>query len=312
MKLFYICDMLKPNIKNETSRLRAVILGTATSNGPTPKLEDCYDPKSKLHVLAGTYPKEEDMVKEMESVAKVFKKYNVEVFRPKIIEDCNQIFSRDISFVIEDKIIRANILPNREEEVKAIKYVWDLIEDKDRIILPEDCHVEGGDVMPWNDYIFIGTYSGGDYPVYITARTNMDAVIAIQELFPHKIVKSFELRKSNTDAKENALHLDCCFQPIGKDKAILHKNGFLIETEYDWLVNFFGKENIFEITKDEMYNMNSNVFSISEEVIISEQNFTRLNIWLKEQGFTVEEVPYAEIAKQEGLLRCSTMPLIRD
>ena len=26
--------------------------------------------------------------------------------------------------------------------------------------------------MPWNDYIFIGTYSGEDYPDYITARTN--------------------------------------------------------------------------------------------------------------------------------------------
>ncbi|HCY81295.1 MAG TPA: amidinotransferase, partial [Xanthomarina gelatinilytica] len=48
------------------------------------------------------------------------------------------------------------------------------------------------------------------------------------------------------------------------------------------------------------------------EVVISEKNFTRLNTWLREQGFTVEEVPYAEIAKQEGLLRCSTMPLIRE
>jgi N-dimethylarginine dimethylaminohydrolase len=26
----------------------------------------------------------------------------------------------------------------------------------------------------------------------------------------------------------------------------------------------------------------------------------------------VEEVPYAEISKQEGLLRCSTLPLQRD
>jgi len=78
------------------------------------------------------------------------------------------------------------------------------------------------------------------------------------------------------------------------------------------LVNFFGKDNIFEISKDEMYDMNSNIFSISEDVIISEKNFSRLNTWLREKGFTVEEVPYAEIAKQEGLLRCSTLPLIRD
>ena len=304
--------MLKLNVNNETSRLRAVILGTAKKNGPTPKLNECYDPKSREHVLAGTYPKEEDMIIEMESVAAIFNKYNVNVYRPEIIEDCNQIFSRDIAFVIEDKIIRANILPNREEEVEAISNVWNLIDEEKRFILPPECHVEGGDVMLWNDYIFIGTYSGEDYPDYITARTNLDAVIAIQELFPHKTVKAFELRKSNTNPKENALHLDCCFQPIGKDKAILHKNGFLFEEEYNWLVDFFGKENIFEIDKEEMYSMNSNIFSISEDVIISEQNFTRLNTWLRANGFTVEEVPYAEIAKQEGLLRCSTLPLIRD
>ncbi len=304
--------MLQLNIQNETSRLRSVILGIAKSTGPVPKVEDCYDPKSIEHVLAGTYPKEEDMILEMEAVAEVFKKYNVEVFRPSILQDYNQIFSRDIAFVIEDKLIKANILPDREKEYLAIKHVLEQIDDENIIQLPKECHVEGGDVMPWNDYIFVGTYSGADYADYITARTNMDAVIAIQELFPHKIVKSFELRKSNKDAKENALHLDCCFQPIGKNKAILHKNGFLIEREYDWLLNYFGKENVFEITKEEMYNMNSNVFSISEEVIISEQNFTRLNTWLRKNGFIVEEVPYKEIAKQEGLLRCSTMPLIRD
>ncbi|WP_027138521.1 dimethylarginine dimethylaminohydrolase family protein [Gaetbulibacter saemankumensis] len=304
--------MLKLNIQDETSRLKAVVLGTAESNGPVPSIDECYDPKSIEHIKAGTYPKEEDMIREMEAVAAVFEKYDVKVYRPKVLKDCNQIFSRDIAFVIEDKMIRANILPNREAEVHAIDYIWEQVAEENRVVLPEECHVEGGDVMPWNDYIFVGTYSGDDYPEYITARTNMDAVIALQELFPEKTVKSFELRKSNTDPKENALHLDCCFQPLGKGKAIIHKNGFLIEREYQWLIDFFGKENVFEITKDEMYAMNSNVFSISEDIIISEKNFTRLNDWLRSQGFTVEEVPYAEIAKQEGLLRCSTMPLIRE
>lgn len=309
---FLCSSMLHLNIQNETSRLRAVVLGTAENNGPIPRPEECYDPKSRQHVIAGTYPKEKDMIPEMEAVAKVFEKYDVKVFRPEIIKEYNQIFSRDIGFVIEDKFIRANILPDRDREILAIEHVWSQVAKENRITLPEECHVEGGDVMPWNEYIFIGTYSGEDYADYITARTNTDAVIALQELFPHKTVKSFELRKSNDDPKENALHLDCCFQPIGKDKAILHKNGFLLEKEFNWLVDYFGKENIFEISKDEMYNMNSNVFSISEDVIISEKNFVRLNSWLREKGFTVEEVPYAEIAKQEGLLRCSTLPLIRD
>ena len=304
--------MIKLNVKNETSRLKAVVLGISKSNGPIPKVEECYDPKSIQHVLAGTYPKEADMILEMEAVAAILEKYNVEVFRPNMIENYNQIFSRDIAFVIDDKLVKANILPDRDQEIEAIHNVISEIDPRNIIKLPEECHVEGGDVMPYNDYIFIGTYSGEDYSEYITARTNIDAVIALQELFPEKTVKSFELRKHNTDPKENALHLDCCFQPIGKNKAILHKNGFLVEKEYEWLLNFFGKENVFEIDKEEMFNMNSNIFSISEEVVISEKNFTRLNTWLRKNGFTVEEVAYAEIAKQEGLLRCSTMPLIRD
>jgi len=77
-------------------------------------------------------------------------------------------------------------------------------------------------------------------------------------------------------------------------------------------VKLFGKENLFHITRDEMYHMNSNVFSIDENVVVSERNFTRLNQWLRKNDFIVEEIPYAEIAKQEGLLRCSTLPLIRD
>ena len=304
--------MLKLNVTNETSRLRAVVLGTAKSNGPTPTVEEAYDPKSLEHIKAGTYPIEVDMVKEMEAVSAVFEKYDVKVFRPELIEDCNQIFTRDIAFVIEGKFVKANVLPDREQEFEAIEHVWSQVPKENRIKLPEHCHIEGGDVMLYNDHIFIGTYRGEDYSDFIIARTNMEAVEAIQEIFPNKMVKSFNLRKSNTNPRENALHLDCCFQPVGKGKAILHKNGFLDESEYEWLLDFFGKENVFEITKEEMYHMNSNIFSISENVVISEKNFTRLNTWLRNQGIIVEEVPYAEIAKQEGLLRCSTLPLIRD
>ncbi len=302
--------MLSLNVNDEVSPLKAVVLGTAKSCGPTPKAEEAYDPKSLEHILAGTYPKEEDMIKEMEAFAAVFIKYGVEVFRPEVLEDCNQIFSRDIAFVIENKLIKANILPDREKEFEAILHVLEYIDPRHIINAPEEVHVEGGDVMPWNDYIFVGTYTAADYPDWITARTNKAAVEFLKEQFPHKKVKSFELRKSN-NARENALHLDCCFQPLGKGKAILHRNGFLVEDEYQWLVDFFGKENIFEITSDEMYHMFSNVFSISPEVVVSEQSFTRLNDWLRDQGFTVEEIPYAEISKQEGLLRCSTLPLIR-
>jgi N-dimethylarginine dimethylaminohydrolase len=304
--------MISLHIQNETAPLKAVVLGIAHENGPTPKLEDAYDPKSREHIKAGTYPLESNMIREMEGFAEVLKKYGVKVYRPEIIKDCNQIFSRDIAFVIEDTLIKANILPDREEEYQAIKYIVDQIDPLKIVHPPKEVHVEGGDVMPWNEYIFVGTYTGSDYSDYITARTNQAAIDFLSDLFPHKIVKAFELKKSNTNPKENALHLDCCFQPVGKDKAILHKEGFLIASEYQWLKDYFGPENIFEITQEEMYEMNSNIFSISPTVVVSDERFTRLNEWLSDKGITVETIEYKEIAKQEGLLRCSTLPLIRD
>lgn len=304
--------MIKLNIKDETAKLKAVVLGTAVSNGLTPKAEEAYDPKSLEHILAGTYPVESDMVNEMEAFNAVFKKYNVEVYRPKIIENLNQIFTRDIAFVIEDTFIKSNILPDREQEIIAIEHVINEINPQKIIEAPQDVHFEGGDVMLWNNHIFIGTYKGEDYKKHITARTNMKGVQFIADLFPNKTIKEFDLVKSKTNARENALHLDCCFQPVGKNKAIIHKEGFRNINDYNYLVDLFGLENLFHITKDEMYHMFSNVFSISPEVVVSEKNFTRLNSWLRENNFIVEEIPYAEIAKQEGLLRCSTLPLIRE
>ncbi|RKW09082.1 MAG: amidinotransferase [Capnocytophaga sp.] len=299
-------------VKNETNRLRAVILGTAQSNGATPTAEEADDPKSLEHILKGTYPLEKDMVLEMEAFAQVLKKYEVEVYRPEIIKDCNQIFTRDIGFVIDSKFIKANILPERENEFQAIEYIVEQIPSSQYIVPPTEVHIEGGDVMPWNDHIFIGTYKGEDYTHYKTARTNMAGVNFIKELFPNKIVKELNLVKSNKEPRDNALHLDCCFQPVGTNKGIIYKGGFRNEKDYEYLVELFGKENLFHIEREEMYHMFSNIFSISPNVVVSERNFVRLNQWLRDNGFVVEEIPYSEISKQEGLLRCSTLPLRRD
>ncbi|MFY0608345.1 MAG: amidinotransferase [Cyclobacteriaceae bacterium] len=303
--------MIKLNVKDETSRLEAVVLGRAESFGGTPKLADAYDPKSIEHIKAGTYPTEDDMIAEMESFDRVFQKHGVQVYRPEVIQDLNQIFSRDIAFVIDDCFFKSNILPDREPELEAINYLIDQIDPKKVIIPPPDVHIEGGDVMLHGEYLFVGTYYGDDYASFITARTNQEGVAFLESFFPDKKVVAFDLNKSNTIAEDNALHLDCCFQPVGNGKAIIHKEGFRRVTDYEFLVDLFGKENLFHITKREMYLMMSNVFSIAPDVVVSEQNFTRLNDWLRAQGITVEEIPYAEIAKQEGLLRCSTLPLRR-
>jgi len=303
--------MIKINITNEIAQLRAVIVGIANAFGGIPTLEECYDPKSKEHVRLGIFPLEKDCISAMDALVKVFKKYNVTVYRPQNIKGLNQIFSRDIAFAIGDKLVLPNIIKDRRKEVEAIDSVLNQIEELDKIRMPEDTRAEGGDVILCDDYIFVGYSEKEDFERYTVARTNRAGLDFLATTFYDKKVKGLELRKSDDDAKENVLHLDCCFQPIGKDMAILYKGGFKNEKDYNFLVNHFKKENIIELSRDEMYSMGSNIFSISDKVIISEERFSRLNSELRKRGFIVEEVPYAEIAKMSGLFRCSTMPLVR-
>lgn len=303
--------MLKLHITNETDLLEAVILGIPDSPGKVPALENAYDPKSKEFIRMGQYTDPKKAVLEMKAFEEVLKKYGVKVYRPHVLEDVNQIFTRDISFVIEDKIVIPNMLEDRAEEIEAISYIFDQIDSQKVLKMPEKTRAEGGDVMLWNDYIFVGYSEKEDFENYTVSRTNSAGLEFIKKNFPHKTVLGFQLNKSDTEPRDNALHLDCCFQPIGEDQAIIYKGGFKNEKDYDFLLELFGRNNIMDIDREEMFNMASNVFSISPEVIVSERSLKRLNSELRKKGFTVEEIPYYEISKQEGLLRCSTMPLRR-
>ena len=304
--------MVNVYVNDETSLLKAVILGTAESFGPTPTPEQAYDPKSREHILNGTYPKEPDLAREMSGFADVLLKYGVKVYRPEVIQDCNQVFSRDIGFVIEDKFIIPQILRDRRKEIDGIDYIVDQIDPSNLLEVSEGVRIEGGDVMPWNDHIFVGYSRYPEFNQYVVARTNEEGVQFLVDNFPNKKVKAIELKKSDTDPRENALHLDCCFQPVGRDKAIIYPGGFKNKEDVAYLSDYFGEENLIRIDREEMYEMNSNVFSISPEVVVSDVRFGRLNSILRDYGFTVEEITYKETAKMEGLLRCSTLPLLRE
>ncbi|MEJ6793561.1 MAG: arginine deiminase family protein [Flavobacteriales bacterium] len=302
---------MRLNIHNETATLKTVVFGIPDSFGGTPNLQDCYDPKSKIYVASGEFPTQDDITLEMESVADVFFKYNVEVLRPKNIENLNQIFARDIGFVVGNTFFVPNIIADREEESKAILHILDQIDESDIVRMPSQTRTEGGDVMVHNDYVFVGYSKEEDFNTYTVARTNQAALDFLKENIKAKKVIGFELNKSDQDPYDNALHLDCCFQPVGQNHAIVHQEGFKNKEDINLLKDIFGEENLIFVNKKEMFEMYSNVFSISEKVVVSEKSFTSLNNKLRSLGILVEEVPYSEIAKMEGLLRCSTLPIER-
>ena len=303
--------MIKLNVKNETDRLVSVILGSGNNCGGIPQLEDCIDPKSIENVKNGTFPVEKDIVKEINNLARVFKSYKINVFRPENIKGLNQIFSRDVAFVIDSKFCIANVIWNRIEEFNGIKHILNQIPLNSIVKIPFDVRIEGGDVMLCDKYVFVGYSEKEDFKKYKVARTNKEGVEFLKINFPNKKIKEFELNKSDNNPKVNALHLDCCFQPIGKKMAIIYDKGFKNKSDLEFLEHYFGNDNIIRISEEEMYNMHSNIFSISPEIIITGKGFTRLNNELTTRGFKVEEVAYAEIAKMGGLFRCSTIPLLR-
>jgi N-dimethylarginine dimethylaminohydrolase len=303
--------MIPIKIHDETAPLEAVILGIADDMGGVPDVDHTYDPKSREHVLDGTFTKEEDALRELKAFQEVFEKYGVEVHRPQNLPDLNQVFARDVGIVIEETLIVPHIFIDRRQEVQGIEPILEKVE-ADHVLRPDvTIRMEGGDVMPWKGHLFIGYSKDEDFQKYKVARTNEQGVTFLRETFPHITVKAFELNKSDIDARENALHLDCCFQPVGHDKAILHPEGFKDPADVEYILDFFGRDNIHLIDKEEMYEMHSNIFSISPEVVVSERGFKRLNRQLQTWGITVEAIPYHEISKMEGLLRCSTLPLRR-
>ena len=297
-------------VSSETSKLRSVIIGIADSLGKKPVLSDLYDPKSIENLKKGTYPTEKDMIQELQNFVIILEKYNIKVYRPELIKDYNQIFSRDIGFVIDNFFFKSNILPKRANEFNGITSILSKFSYQ-FVSMPENCHIEGGDVLYHTNNIFIGYYDKYDYKNLFTARTNKSAVEFLIDFFPEKKIKAFHLNKSLTDPKKNILHLDCCLQIVGKNKAIIHPEAFTFKKDYKWLVDFFGSKNIFEINAEEMYDMTSNVLSINDHTVVSQPKFNRLNRWLRSHNIFVEEVDLTEVSKQEGLFRCTSLPLLR-
>jgi len=303
--------MIKIKIENEYSQLKTVILGIASDIGEHPSIIDTYDPRSLYHVKNNTFPTETSLVKNVESFYNKLLKHNVNIIRPKNIPNCNQIFSRDLGFVISNIFFMSNIVPARANEIHGIDNIIEKL-DVGVIKLPQFMHIEGGDLVLHNNKLFIGTYLDNNYSSLITARTNIESVEYLKKMIPNIEIIPIEIKKSNTNIFENTLHLDCCFQTIGLDKAIICPDGFKNKEDYEFLIKFFGRKNVFLANLRESFMLISNVFVISPEVVVSHTNFKRLNKWLEEKGILVEKVDYSDVSKMSGLFRCSTLPLCRE
>ena len=303
--------MIRLCINNEFDKIKQVVLGIADDFGGCPTLDQAYDPKSKENILNGTFPLEKDLKLELKNFVNIFHKHGVDVLRPVNIFDTNQIFSRDVGFVVGDTFFISNMIQKRMDEILGFEFILKKIHSSCIENIPADVSVEGGDVLVCEDHLFIGYSEDLDFHKYEVSRTNKEALDFFKVRFPNKQVVGFQLNKSDDNPHKNCLHLDCCFQPLGLGHVIVCPDGFKRESDLLLIKEIFGESNIILINRDEMYNMFANIFSIGKNIIVSDQKFKRLNNKLKNKGYVVEEISFSEISKMGGLLRCSTLPLVR-
>ena len=296
------------NVVNETNKLKKVVLGIANNLGEVPLPSDCIDPKTKHYLINGEYPLENNCIAEIENFNNILIDNGVSVIRPKPITDLNQIFTRDIAFVIDNIIFEANTIDARAEEKNGILDILNN-EKGSNIKIPKGIKIEGGDVIIHNNFIFIGYCNKKDENLKVS-RTNKKAVDFIKEVFPNKDIIGLELVKNDNDPHNNILHLDCTMQPVGKNDIIIYEGGFRNKSDYSFIKEIF-KNTMIKVTSQDMFNGFPNIFSINNKKVVSDITFHKLNSILKERGYTVEKTMYREISKFGGLFRCSTLPLER-
>jgi N-dimethylarginine dimethylaminohydrolase len=303
--------MIQPFINNEFSKIKLVVLGIGDNFGGCPLISNAYDPKSKEHIINGTFPKEGDVKNELQQFLNILNNHDVDVLRPRNIFNCNQIFTRDVGFVIEDCFFISNMIDQRKDEILGFEEILKNMHSSKIHKIPDELFVEGGDVIVSNNYVFVGVCKPKTFEKHQVSRTSYGILDYFSNKFPNKKVVGLELKKSDTNPRENCLHLDCCFQPLGLGHAIVYPEGFRSKSDFNLIETIFGADKLIIVNQDEMYNMFPNIFSISNNIIVSDKKFNRLNNLLIKKGYLVEEISFSEVSKMGGLFRCSTLPLLR-
>jgi N-dimethylarginine dimethylaminohydrolase len=200
-----------------------------------------------------------------------------------------QVFTRDIGFCLGDNLFVAtmgNDVRKKEETVisnwlKQNQYRFDRMTSS----------IEGGDVIIDGKTIWVG----------ISDRTSK---VAIQQL--SNKLKDYHVH--SLPLAEKILHLDCAFNVLSNDKAIIYSKA-LTKEDLQVLKKYY---ELIEITDEEQFNLATNVLSIGNEKIVSLAQNDRINHVLRENGFEVIEVDFSEIIKSGGSFRCCSMPLLRE
>nr|WP_233191958.1 dimethylarginine dimethylaminohydrolase family protein [Sporosarcina sp. P34] len=199
-----------------------------------------------------------------------------------------QVFTRDIGFTIGNDIFIADLAANIRKGEEITLKEWLIAHD-----IPYQSatdRMEGGDIIVDRDTIYVG----------ISSRTSREAVNKLEEKLP-----DYQLKPIPFDGQY--LHLDCVFNILSPEKALVFPAAFDQET----LHQMAGSYELIEVAEDEQFSLGTNVLSIGNNKVISLPQNEQVNKNLRAHGFEVIEVDFSEIIKSGGSFRCCSMPVER-
>ncbi|MFS0777232.1 dimethylarginine dimethylaminohydrolase family protein [Neobacillus sp. 3P2-tot-E-2] len=200
-----------------------------------------------------------------------------------------QVFTRDIGFTLGQTIFVAKMAHDIRIGEEDVLKQWLDDEEMSYFNLAED-RIEGGDVIIDGETIYVG----------LSNRTHQEAVEHLQSLLIQYNVKAIPF-------KEKYLHLDCVFNVISPDTALIYRPALTKED----IELFSSRYELIEVSEEEQFTLGTNVLCIGNKKILSLPINKQVNQNLRNRGFEVIEVDISEIIKSGGSFRCCTLPILR-
>lgn len=220
---------------------------------------------------------------------RLLKQHGVEVITLPASEHFpEQVFTRDIGFTIGNEVFIADpAAAIRQGEEAALKE-W-LTAEQIPYQSTSD-QIEGGDIIVDRQTVYVG----------ISSRTSEEAVRKLEHKLP-----GYTIQRLPFD--ESCLHLDCVFNILSPEKALIYPPAFDKQTVSELAAAY----DLIEVDKDEQFSLGTNVLSIGGGTVFSLPQNKKVNTALRRHGFDVVEIDFSEIIKSGGSFRCCSMPVER-
>lgn len=282
---------MRIQVNNEYGKLKKVVVASASY----------YDPNDlainnetiKYYKENGEVPTKEDILKEQKEFWDSLKKLNVEIIIADTVPNTKgQMFTRDLAFVIGNKFFISNMRKeNRRKAIDGWKKIIDKIPMDQIIKVPTNTFLEGGDVLVNNKTIYVG----------LSERTDELGV----EFLKKELGQEYQIIPLKLNPK--FLHLDVVLTIINPELILIYKDG-LEKDSYELLEKY----QKIEITKEEQFELGTNVFVVDENTVIVNSNHTRLIKEIQKKHLKVIPLNMSQTAKDGGAFRCTTCPLERE